>query len=119
MISRHFLTFFALLDAGGIFSRLRYWASNNSCIQYLEVEKKGQKRLLESKDELFLMLVRLRVNILENVLADNYKISVAEGIQNLCHLAGFDLLQQLPIWASKNAIQEPMLLTFSPKVPIH
>ena len=78
MSARHFLAFFAFLDAGGICSRLRYWGSNNSRIQYPEVEKKGQKRLLEPRDELFLTLVRLRVNIPEKVLADNYKISVAE-----------------------------------------
>ena len=34
--------------------------------------------MLEPKDELFLTLVRLRVNIREKVLAANYKISVAE-----------------------------------------
>ena len=78
MSAQHFLAFFAFLDAGGICSRLRYWGSNNSRIQYPEVEKKGQKRLLEPRDELFLTLVRLRVNIPEKVLADNYKISVAE-----------------------------------------
>ena len=119
MISQHFLAFFAFLDAGSICSRLRYWGSNNSCIQYPEVEKKGQKRLLEPKDELFLTLVRLRVNIPEKVLADNYKISVAEVSR--IFVTWLDLiysrLVQLPIWASKNTIQETMPESFCEKYP--
>ncbi|KAK2561777.1 hypothetical protein P5673_015162 [Acropora cervicornis] len=73
--SHHFLSLFAFLNAGDICSRLRYWGSNNSSI-------KGQKRSLQPKDELFLTLARLRVNIPKKVLADNYKISVAEIIPN-------------------------------------
>ena len=79
MSSHHFLALFAFLNAGDICSRLRYWGSNNSSIQFPELEKNGQKRSLEPKDELFLTLASLRVNIPEKVLADNYKISVAEA----------------------------------------
>ena len=91
MSSHHFLSLFAFLNAGDICSRLRYWGSNNSSIQFPELEKKGQKRSLEPKDELFLTLARLRVNIPEKVLADNYKISVAE----VCRIfvTWLDLLQ--------------------------
>ena len=94
MSSDHFLALFAFLNAGDICSRLRYWGSNNSSIQFPELEKKGQKHSLEPKDELFLTLARLRVNIPEKVLADNYKISVAEvsRIFVTC-LSGLDLLQ--------------------------
>ncbi|CAH3131869.1 unnamed protein product [Porites lobata] len=53
MSSHHFLALFAFLNAGDICSRLRYWGSNNSSIQFPELEKKGQKRSLEPKDELF------------------------------------------------------------------
>ena len=117
MSSRHFLAFFAFLDAGGICSRLRYWGSNNSCIQYPEVEKKGQKRLLEPKDELFLTLVRFRVNIRGKVLADNYKICVAEVSR--IFVTWLDLIYsrliQLPIWALKNTIQETMPERFHQK----
>ena len=119
MSARHFLAFFAFLDAGGICSRLRYWGSNNSRIQYPEVEKKGQKRLLEPRDELFLTLVRLRVNIPEKILADNYKISVAEVSR--IFVTWLDLIYsrliQLPIWASKNTTQETMPESFHQKYP--
>lgn len=40
-------------------------------LNFLKWIKKGGKRSLEPKDELFLTLVRLRVNIPENVMADN------------------------------------------------
>ena len=69
--SHHFLSLFAFLNAGDICSRLRYWGSNNSSIQFPEVKKKGQRRSLEPKDEMFLTLACLRVNIAEKVLADN------------------------------------------------
>ena len=78
MSSHHFLALSAFLNAGDICSRLRYWGANYSSKQFPELEKKGQKRSLEPKHELFLTLACLRVNIPEKVLADNYKISVAE-----------------------------------------
>ena len=120
MSSHHFLALFAFLNAGDICSRLRYWGSNNSSIQFPELEKKGQKRSLEPKDELFLTLARLRVNIPEKVLADNYKISVAEVSR--IFVTWLDLiysrLVQLPTWASKNTVQKTMPECFREKYPI-
>lgn len=120
MSSHHFLALFAFLNAGDICSRLRYWGSSNSSIQFPELEKKGQKRSLEPKDELFLTLARLRVNIPEKVLADNYKISVAEVSR--IFVTWLDLiysrLVQLPTWASKNTVQKAMPECFCEKYPL-
>ena len=44
MSSHHSLALSAFLNAGDICSRLRYWDSSNSSIQFPELEKKGQKR---------------------------------------------------------------------------
>ena len=113
MSPHHFLALSAFLNAADICSRLRYWGSNNSSIQ-------GQKRSLEPKDELFLTLARLWVNIPENVLADNYKISVAEVSRIV--VTWLDLiysrLVQLPTCASKNTIQTTMPKCFREKYPL-
>ena len=117
MSSDHFLALFASLSAGDICSRLRYWGSNNSSIQFPEFEKKGQKHSLEPEDELFLTLARLRVNIPERVLADNYKISVAEVSRIFATWLDliYSRLVQLPTWASKKTIQTTMPECFRAK----
>jgi len=71
-----FVALFKFLNAYGICHRLNYWGSDYVQIQLPDSEKKGQKRSLEPEDELFLRLCRLRVNIPEKVLADNYNISM-------------------------------------------
>jgi len=113
MSSQHFLSLLALLNAGDICSRLRYWGSNNSSI-------KGQKHSLEPKDELFLTLAHLQDNIPKKVLADNYKISAAE-ISRI-FVSWLDLiysrLVQLLIWASKNIHQITMPECFGEKCPL-
>ena len=100
---------------------LRYWGSDNSSIQFPELEKKGQKRSLEPKDQLVLTLARLRVNIAEKILADNYKISV--GKVSRIHFTRLDLiysrLGQLPALTSKNTIQKTMPESFREKLPIN
>ncbi|XP_068707919.1 uncharacterized protein [Montipora foliosa] len=63
---------------------------------------------------------RLRVNIPEKVLADNYKISVVEVSR--IFVTWLDLiysrLVQLPAWASKNTIQTTMPECFREKYPL-
>ena len=68
----------------------------------------------------FLTLARLRVNIPEKVLADNYKITVAEVSR--IFVTWLDLiysrLVQLPTWASKNTVQKTMPECFREKYPL-
>ena len=68
----------------------------------------------------FLTLVRLRVTIPEKVLADNFKISVAEVSR--IFVTWLDLiysrLVQLPTWVSKNTVQKTMPECFREKYPL-
>ena len=120
MSSGHFLAFYGFLNAEGVCSRLKYWGSDNSSIQFPDIGKKGQKRLLEPKDELFLTLARLRVNISEKVIADNCNISVAEVSR--IFVTWLDLMYsrliQLPAWAAKKTVQNAMPESFRQKYPL-
>ncbi|XP_031555024.1 uncharacterized protein LOC116291930, partial [Actinia tenebrosa] len=76
---KFFKALYEFLDGdNGAISRLNYWGSNNSSQNFQDIEKRGKKRSLLSADELFLTLARLRVNMAEKVLADNFRISVSE-----------------------------------------
>ena len=114
-----FVALFKFLNAYGICHRLNYWGSDYAQIQLPDSEKKGQKRSLEPEDELFLTLCRLRVNIPEKVLADNYNISVSEVSRIFA--TWLDLLYsrliQLPVWATKKTIEETMPEVFQQKYP--
>ena len=115
-----FVALFKFLNAYGICHRLNYWGSDYAQIQLPDSEKKGQKRSLEPEDELFLTLCRLRFNIPEKVLADNYNISVSEVSRIFA--TWLDLLYsrliQLPVWATKKTIEETMPEVFQQKYPI-
>ena len=105
-----FVALFKFLNAHGICYRLNYWGSYYAKMQLPDIEKKGQKRALEPDDELFLTLCRLRVNIPDKVLADNYNISVSEVSRIFA--TWLDLLYsrliQLPVWVPKKTIEETM-----------
>ena len=73
-----FVALFNFLNTHNICYRLNYWGSDYATVQLPDIEEKGQKRFLEPDDELFRTLCRLRVNVPEKVLADNYNISVSE-----------------------------------------
>ena len=91
---------FKFLNAHDICHRLNYWGSDYAKVQLPESEKRGQKRSLEPEDELFVTLCRLRINIPEKVLADNYNMSVSEVSRIFA--TRLDLLYsrliQLPVW---------------------
>ncbi|XP_068720868.1 uncharacterized protein [Montipora capricornis] len=115
-----FVTLFNFLNAHRICYRLSYWGSDNAKVQFPDIEKKGKRRFLEPDEALFLTLSRLRVNIPEKVLADNYDISVSEDTRILA--TRLDLLYsrliQLPVWATKKTIKETMPEVFQQKHPL-
>ena len=92
------------------YSRLNYWGSNNSNLQLDGLEKRGKKCILLPIDELFLTMAQLRVNIPEKVLSDWYKISVSEVSRIFITWVNFMFTRfmQLPIWASKETVEETM-----------
>ena len=115
-----FVALFKFLNAHDICHRPNYWGSDYAKIQLPESEKRGQKRSLEPEDELFLTLCRLRVNIPEKVLADNYNMSVSEVSRIFA--TWLDLLYsrliQLPVWATKKTNEETVPEVFQQKYPL-
>jgi len=77
-----FVVLFKFLNVHGICHRLNFWGSDYAQVQLPHSQWKGwRKRSLEPEDDLFLTLCRLRVNIPDKVLADNYNVSVPEGLR--------------------------------------
>ena len=115
-----FVALFNFLNSHGICYRLNYWGSDYAKVQLPDVEKKGQKRFLEPDDELFLTLCRLRVNMPEKVLADNYNISVSEVSRIFATWLDllFSRLIQLPVWATRRTAEETMPKVFRQKYPL-
>ena len=104
---------------GGVCSRLNYWGSNNSLFQSANLQIRGRKRNLLPIDELFLTLTRLRVNMPEKVLADQFKISITEVSWIVVTWIDFlyTRLIQLPIWACWQTVDRTMPECFKHQYP--
>ena len=115
-----FVALFNFLNSHGICYRLNYWGSNYAKVQLLDIEEKGEKCFLEPDDELCLTLFRLRVNIPEKVLADNYNIVVSEVSRIFATWLDllFSRLIQLPVWATRRTVEETMPKVFRQKYPL-
>ena len=115
-----FVALFNFLNAHGICYRLNYWGSDYAKLQLPDIEKKGQKHFLEADDELFLTSCRLRFNIPEKVLADNYNISVSEVSSIFATWLDlpFSRLIQLPVWATRRTVEETMPEVSRQKYPL-
>ena len=120
LTSGQFVALFNFLNAHGICYRLNYWGSDYAKLQLPDIEKKGQKHFLEADDELFLTLCRLRFNIPEKVLADNYNISVSEVSRIFATWLDllFSRLIQLPVWTPRRTVEETMPKVFRQKYPL-
>ncbi|CAH3191352.1 unnamed protein product [Porites evermanni] len=112
-----FVALLNFLNAYGICDHLNYLGSDYAKVQLPDIEKKGQKRFLEPDDELFLTLCRLRVNMPEKVLADNYNISVSEVSRIFATWLDllFSRLIQLPVWATRRTVEETKPEVFQQK----
>ena len=115
-----FVALLNFLNAYGVCYHLNYWGSDYAKLQLPDIEKKGQKHFLEADDELFLTLCRLRFNIPEKVLADNYNISVSEVSSIFATWLDlpFSRLIQLPVWATRRTVEETMLEVSRQKYPL-
>lgn len=100
-------------------SRLNYWGSNNCNFQLQDLEKRGKKRSIIPADELFLTLSRLRANVPEKVLADQFKISTSEVSRIFVTWVDllFSRLNQLPIWATRETVNQTMPESFKYDYP--
>ncbi|XP_020898606.1 uncharacterized protein LOC110237362 [Exaiptasia diaphana] len=115
-----FKALYEFLDSDcGAISRLNFWGSNNSSLQFQDTDKCGKKRSLIPADELFLTLSRLRVNMAEKVLADQFRISVSEVSRIFATYLDFMYTRfiQLDIWASRETIDKTMPESFRVEYP--
>ena len=115
-----FVALFNFLNSHGICYSLNYWGSDYAKVQLLDMEEKGQKCFLEPDDKLCLTLCRLRVNIPEKVLADNYNIVVSEVSRIFATWLDllFSRLFQLPVWATRRIVEDTMPKVFRQKYPL-
>ena len=117
---QQFKALYIFLDGdGGVCSRLNYWGSNNSLFQSANLQIRGRKRNLLPIDELFLTLTRLRVNMPEKVLADQFKISITEVSWIVVTWIDFlyTRLIQLPIWTCWQTVDRTMPECFKNQYP--
>lgn len=115
-----FKALYKFLDGeNGAISRLNYWGSNYSSQYFQDIDKRGKKRSLLAADELFLTLARLRVNIAERLLADQFRISVSEVSRIFATY--LDLIYsrfiQLDVWASRDTVDKTMPESFRMEYP--
>ena len=99
--------------------RLNYWGSNNCNFQLQDLEKHGKKRSIIPADELFLTRSRLRANVPQKVLADQCKISTSEVSRIFVTWVDllFSRLNQLPIWATRETVNQTMPESFKYDYP--
>lgn len=79
----------------------------------------GRPRSLSVENDFFLFLVRLRLGLFEKDLADSFCISIAT-VSRICITwtsYAFLHLTQLPIWMSREQIEEEMPAAFKQKYP--
>ena len=91
-------------------NQLNYWGSDNAKDRPLGMEKHGPGRKLKPIDELFLVLYKLRCDILEKDLGDRFGCDTSTISRIVTTWINFlyYYLKQLPLWASCCAVMETM-----------
>ena len=101
---------------GPAVTQLNYWGSDFSENRLPGTEKRGHSRKL---NELFLVLYRLRCNVLEKDLGDRFGLhpsSVSRIITTWINFL-YHTLKQLPIWASREVVTRTMPACFKAHYP--
>ena len=93
--------------------------TNSGKIVTPEYTKRGPKRPLTPEQELFLVLVRLRLGLLEEDLA--YRAGISQSRISRIRITWFDFLhcrfRALPIWPSRSSINDTMPQCFKETYP--
>jgi len=98
------MVFFKFL--GPAVNELIYWNSNLDDVAACEVKKKGRPRSLAPIDEFFLVLVRLRLGLLEQYLADRVGLSCATISRIFTTWINFLYLKlkEIPLWPPRDVV---------------
>ena len=112
-----FCSFYTFL--GPAVNQLNYWGSDFKDDRSFGTEKCGPARKVQPIDELFLVLYRLRCNALEKDIGDRFDLhpsSVSRIILSWINFLYFKL-KQLPIWASRQIVNDTMPACFKAHYP--
>jgi len=112
-----FCTFYAFL--GPTVSQLNYWGSDFKNDRPSGSDKCGPTRKLQPIDELFFVLYRLRCNPLEKYIGDRFGLhpsSISRIIIKWINFLHFKL-KQLPIWPSRQTVDDKMPACFKAHYP--
>ncbi|CAN7998186.1 unnamed protein product [Ixodes hexagonus] len=109
-----FISLLQFVDPGHNGENVKLWSTS-----YSQDSKQGRPRSLPPYDELFLVLVRLRLGLFEKDLAFRFGISVGT-VSRLCttwisYL--YQHLAKLPLWATRQQVDEDMPPAFKEKYP--
>ena len=122
-----FYTGFATMSAlmvcfnflGPTVNKLNYWASSSSTVEMQCKSNKGRKRSLSPLEEVFLILVRLRLGLFEQDIAYRFGISQSTVSRIFCTWINllYVQLKEIPIWPPKALILSNMPKIFKEKYP--
>ena len=102
---------------GPAVNQLIYW--NSKLDDTCEVKKKGRPRTLTPIEEFFLVLVRLRLGLLEQDLADRFGLSCATISRIFTTWINFMYLKlkDIPLWPPRDVVQANMPKCFRDLYP--
>ena len=98
---------------------MNYWASSSSTVEMQCKSNKGRKRSLSPLEEVFLILVRLRLGLFEQDIAYRFGISQSTVSRIFCTWINllYVQLKEIPIWPPKALILSNMPKIFKEKYP--
>lgn len=122
-----FEALYEFLDPGEEGENIRYWSSSltdkDTTVDEEEIiessPKQGRPRLLHPKEELFIVLCRLRQGFAEEHLAHLYGVSQATISRIIITWVNFMYLRfkDIPMWPSREKVNEHMPEQFKEKYP--
>ena len=112
-----FCSFYSFL--GPAVTNLNYWGSDFKADRSTGTDKCGPSRKVQPIDEFFLVLYRLRCNALEKDIGDRLGLhpsSISQIVATWINFLFFKL-KQLPIWASRQMVDDEMPACFKTHYP--
>ncbi|KAH6938579.1 hypothetical protein HPB50_010896 [Hyalomma asiaticum] len=110
-----FMSLLRLIDPGENAENIRVWSRSYSG----RPSNAGRPHMLTAEDQLFLVLVRLRLGLFERDLAYRFKVSVATVSRICTTWISFIYLQvgQMDLWVSREEVDRTMPAIFKEAIP--